>query len=255
MFMADSAHVFGVPITKGKLISKTVIGFIVSFNLEHLLLERLLGAQLYSKDQQPLSLMVRPTTLTNIYQYPLILNSPNLAIVQKEYTAIVFVKFRDFTPDLRIVFWFKRIPQKVENDYDFIDLPDKYVPLLIALSAKEAYLDIGKPIPSDLEEEIRKGMEEMEKDGNYHNYFIEDTFNLSEENLNKMSKESNKKLIEWKKSKQEFCHYVNDEYDKHKELHKNRRDAVNKIFERYSFDDKKWNGKRCYDLCLQLLRK
>lgn len=254
--MSINTNAFGIPVTKGKLLSKTEHGFVVSFNLENLLIQKLIGGQLFSKDQQPLTLMVSPSSLPSLFQYPLILNSPDLAMAQKESSIIVFIKSPKFkfSEDLRIVFWFHRHPRELINDDDLVDVPDQYVPLLIALAAKEAYLHIGKPVPEDIEQEIKEITAEMEKEGNIQNYYLEDTFNLTQENLEKLSKDDARKLIEWKRSKKEFCHLVNDEYDKHRDKYSNRREAVTTNFNKYSFKDKKWTKEKCYNLCLQLAR-
>lgn len=82
-----------------------------------------------------------------------------------------------------------------------------------------------------------------------------ETLNLSLEELNELSNNSKEKFILWKKSKKEFCDYVNDEYANNDQKYSNRKDAVNKMFSIYSFKDKQWTAKKCYDLCLQLLRK
>lgn len=194
---------FGIPITKGKLLSKTDNGFVVSFNFDHLLLKRLLSGQIYSKDRQPLTPIITPISLPNIFQYPMLPNSPDFALAQKEFTIILFIKtpkFR-FSPDLRIIFWFQRsvIPAINENNYH--DVPDEYMLLVIAKTKKNSLLHQAKPIPIELEEEIRDRTEKMIEDGNPQNYYVTDTFNPTSDELEKLSKDSISKPSPKMKSK------------------------------------------------------
>jgi hypothetical protein len=123
--MADTDTGFGIPISKGNILSQTDIGYILTFNLEHLLLHKLFGGQLFTKNKYPLSLMVSPCSIIEIYQYPLVLNAPILAIAQKESNVIVFIKSKEINEDLRLVFWFKRYPRTFKNDYDLVDVPEQ----------------------------------------------------------------------------------------------------------------------------------
>jgi hypothetical protein len=205
----NSKPIFGIPVTLGKLLSKTNNGLVVSFNLEHLLIQRLLRGQLYSENHQPLTLMVSPSSLPQLFQYPLLPTSPEFAIAQKEFTVFVFIKSPKFTftPDLRVVFWFQRNLIESVNDNDLLDTPDQYMPLVIAKVKKTILLYQGKSVPDELEEEIKTRTRQMELDGNTQNYYMVDTFNLSSNDLEKLSidiratenlKEENEKSIKEK---------------------------------------------------------
>ena len=188
----ESENIFGIPVTNGKLLSKTDKGFIVSFNMEHLLMKCLLKGQIYTKNKQPLTPIVSPNLLPNIFQYPLLPNSPDFALAQKESKIFLFIKTPKFqlSQDLRAVFWFQRHVIPVKNDNDFLDIPDEDIPLLKALVHKDLLLAQDKPIPHELEEEINKMSEQLEKNGNRQNYYVVDTFNLSNADLEKLSSDN-----------------------------------------------------------------
>jgi len=70
--------IFGIPVTKGKLLSKGDNGFIVSFNFEHLLINKLLAGQLFSSKRITLTDYIYPLkNITDLFQYTELPNSPD----------------------------------------------------------------------------------------------------------------------------------------------------------------------------------
>ena len=191
MHKGDS--IFGIPITSGKLLSSGEHGFVVSFNFDHLLLETLICGQIFSSNQEPLSKIV-PTTknLINLFQYPLLSSSPNISISQKAKTVIVFIKTPkfEFSSRFRIVLWFTRNPIPVKKNTDFIDVPNEGIPLFLALVKQQLYNIEGTPVPEELKNEIKKYEDKIIKKGNPENYYFEDTFNLTQTAIDKMSQDS-----------------------------------------------------------------
>lgn len=79
-------------------------------------------------------------------------------------------------------------------------------------------------------------------------YLIKNT-NLEKDEIDiKLEKKPKKN---WKKNKSEFARFINEEYEKNNENYKSLRDASNKLFEEYKFDDKNWTKEKCYDLVRQ----
>ena len=72
---------------------------------------------------------------------------------------------------------------------DKVDVPEEFIPLVIAMIEKNIRLRLGKPIPEELEETIKRETAELEKTKNIQNYYIADTFNLSQDEIDKLSKE------------------------------------------------------------------
>lgn len=191
-FFEPSVPLFGIPITKGRLLSKGEHGAAILFNLRHLHLRQLLRAQLFSANRQALTETVVPhIRVTDIFNFPLSASSPLFAFAQKEYTAIVFLKFPNFafSDSTRIVFWFGRYPIPVKSGNDYLDLPDEAVPLAQAHLEKEILLRLNKPIPERIEETIKKETARITSEGNIQNYYLSDTFSLSEEEMNKLAGE------------------------------------------------------------------
>lgn len=55
----------------------------------------------------------------------------------------------------------------------------------------------------------------------------------------------------WTMTKSEFARFIQETYEKNKKEYKSLRDANNKLFEEYEFEDKKWTKEKCYDLVRQ----
>jgi len=183
---------FGIPLTKGKLLSKGKFGIVTSFNMRHLYLNTLLRAQLFTADQEPITGIAIPTQrIIDIFQLPLSASSPNFAFGQREFTALVFTKLPDisFSNNTRIVFWFERnsIPCKTMDGRE--DIPDEYYPLLKNMALLDMKLMQGMPVPKELLEAIEQEKARIEKEGNVQNYYLVDTFDLSPEEMNQLAAE------------------------------------------------------------------
>ena len=253
---------FGIPVTKGKILATGKNGVVVSFNLRHLYLNKLYRSQLYSSDQKTLTAPISPHILvTDIYNFPSFNSIVDFAFAQQEYTAIVFINTvkLPFNDNLRIVFWFKRYPIKVEKDDDKIDLPDEAIPLGIALLKKEYLTHLGKPITPDIEKTIT---EETAKLSNLKsqligkNLWLTDTLNIKVNDLDYLDKNDDeiiyneqKKGINqiWTKNKSQFCQFIKSEYIANPNQYFNLKDATYKLFLQYKFSFS-WDPQKCYEL-------
>jgi hypothetical protein len=256
--MPRSERIFGIPITKGKIRATGESGVVVSFNLRQLYLRRLLRAQLFSSDQKPLTLITTPhPKVTDIFNYPLLKPSVDFAFAQKEYTAFVFINTTKltFSESLRVIFWFARYPIPVKNDDDKVDVPNEAIPLLTATVAKEFLLHLGKPVPEELEKTIAEEEKKLKGGIDIQNYWISDTLNLTLDELSGLDKDDEEILEEekrrptkiWTRSKSEFCQFIKEEYEKHRNQYSDPKDAVCKIYPQYKFSFR-WSKKRCYEL-------
>ena len=190
--MAEPTKTFGIPLTTGKLLSKGKYGVVLSFNMRHLYLRTLLRAQLYSDDHQTLTETTMPDLrLLDIFEYPQLENAPELAFAQKAYSAIVFIKSPpiQFSDNTRIIFWFARNAIPVKSMNDFVDVPNHAIPLLRVLLQKKILLEVGKPIPPELEQTIKNEEAKLRKEGNMQNFYLEDTFELSHDEILKLGLE------------------------------------------------------------------
>lgn len=52
----------------------------------------------------------------------------------------------------------------------------------------------------------------------------------------------------WEGTKSEFAVFVNKEYLNNQKKYKSKRDASNKLFEKYEFSDKNWTKEKCYGM-------
>lgn len=99
-------------------------------------------------------------------------------------------------------------------------------------------------------------------DDNYPNKHIRITTNESLTNStntsysdvksgeNEMEKTDKSEKKQWNSNKSEFAKFVNEEYEKDNKHQKysSLRDASNKLFGQYQFEDKNWTEEQCYGL-------
>lgn len=78
---------------------------------------------------------------------------------------------------------------------------------------------------------------------------VKDT--IGEKNIFSSKKGEIKYKVKWTKNKSEFARFVNEEYEKNSENYKSLRDAANKLFDEYEFEDNYWTKEKCYDLVRQ----
>ncbi len=85
------------------------------------------------------------------------------------------------------------------------------------------------------------------------NNYKDKIFNLknsTEVNAIHKSTETKPKTL-WKMTKSEFARFIQETYNANKKDYKSLRDANNKLFEEYEFEDKNWTKEKCYDLVRQ----
>jgi hypothetical protein len=66
--------------------------------------------------------------------------------------------------------------------------------------------------------------------------------------LNKKDTKKRRRLLKWEKSKSEFAIFIRDEYNKNQDKYKSLREATDKLFNNYEFDDSNWTPEKCYNL-------
>lgn len=111
---------------------------------------------------------------------------------------------------------------------DFDNINDK--------NAVKIYLD-------DIESELKKFKDEIVQ------AYVLKNAKLIQKPTDKIKVQRQKK--KWNKNKSEFARFVNETYDKERNKYKSLRDANNKLFEEYEFEDKNWTKEKCYDLVRQ----
>ncbi len=246
---------FGIPVTKGRLLSKGKNGVVVSYNLRHLLLQRIYRAQLFSANKTPLTSVISPhVRVTDIFDCPNLENPVPFVFAQKEFSAVVFIKTPqfEFSENTRIVFWFARHAREATKDDDILDLPEEMIPLLTALIEKQILERTGKPVMPGIEETIKRETKRIEQEGNIQNYYFSDTTNISAEEIEEVSWTDRTDIQEkaepkeWNGTKSEFCLEIRREYEQNPKMYKHLKDAAFKMFAKYKFTD--WTAQKCYDL-------
>jgi hypothetical protein len=61
----------------------------------------------------------------------------------------------------------------------------------------------------------------------------------------------NKKTKLWAKNKSEFCLFIREEYNNNKDNCSSLRDFAFDLFDKFSFKDKSWTKKKCYNLLMK----
>ncbi len=101
---------------------------------------------------------------------------------------------------------------------------------------------------------VKSYIDNLENELNSYQQKVLQTYLIVEKKLGledegKSEKKTPKK--KWKKNKSEFARFVNEEYERNNEDYKSLRDASNKLFDEYEFEDKNWTKEKCYDLVRQ----
>lgn len=89
-----------------------------------------------------------------------------------------------------------------------------------------------------LESDLRNFKEEIAQTYVYKNAML----------IHKYTDKITVKKKKWNKNKSEFARLINEVYDKNKNNYKSLRDANNKLFDEYEFEDKNWTKEKCYEL-------